>query len=86
VALATAEQTVTDFPTWVYRFRMYLGYTQSEFADLIDSTLSSISKYEGGRQTPPGPTRLLLAKLAHEYGFSEEQPEVTSRMGPRPRK
>jgi transcriptional regulator with XRE-family HTH domain len=85
IARLIEREAATDLPQWVYKFRMYLGYTQREFADLIGLTVSSIQKYEYGVTTPTGPTLRLFRQLAEQYGY-DMPPDVSTRRGPVVRK
>lgn len=84
--LSTTEADLAILlPTYIYQFRIYLGMTQQEFADLMGTSASSIHKYEYGIQRPSGSGLALLARLAEQYGY-EAPPEVSTRRGPSPRK
>jgi putative transcriptional regulator len=58
---------ITEFaPLDVRAIREGLGKSQSEFAQMIGVSLSTLQNWEQGRRRPQGPARALLKVASHD--------------------
>ena len=61
----------TESATAVRRLRMNLGMTQEQFAQRLDATYSTISRWENQFATPSKPFRKEMNRLASEMALPE---------------
>ena len=62
-------------PREAQRFRLYLGWTQTELADELGSTQHTISEWESGKRKIAGIAAASLTRLANAHGFIA-QPDI----------
>lgn len=74
VALRQPPPASADIATWIYHFRVFLDLTQTQFADLMRVTISTVQKWEYGQNTPTGPALGLLERLAEDHDYPPPPP------------
>ena len=70
---------------WIKNLRIHLDLTQTQMAQRLAVTPSTVQTWEYGKHRPSGPAMTLLALLAEQSGFEPPPGDLPTTYGPRRR-